>query len=556
MVYCGKPSKGCQACRERKTRCDKATPSCSQCLRAHRTCPGYRNQLDLMFRIENKTVIEKLKSREVSKSKATSKQTTPTLPAASPDGIPGFEGSSLEDEILKHSRAHVQRQGGFTSALMTPYTMAPTLEERARSFFVAKSVMWNPSFDLVSTLCTQTTEDDHLLASINAVGLASFANSIHMPELMLRARQDYILAMRLTNAALRSSTKVKKDSTLFSVMILSIFETIAGSTADSLVAWTEHINGAAALIKVRGPEQFKTEAGQRMFQQVTSSLMVSCVQRTVPMPAYIIELRESLTETIGGSNPAWILSEVIVDVTIFRAAVRNRQIIEPRRIVEEALKLDQRFLNCFENIPDNWRYEIRYTEENPHLVWNKYYHVYQDTFGSQIWNGMRTCRILLHEIIRDQLRTSDEAITPIFTAAEASTQNVNSIRITLEMQNDILASVPVDTPCPVGEGPGSHSLTYFILWPLYLVGVMGLSTELVRMWVIQRFRGIAQEIGIRQADLMADFLESRQVHDPWDEMDLKSWSPGPVLKTLKGLPSPMFSNEEAGIEIGGRLQEI
>jgi hypothetical protein len=508
-----------------------------------------------MFRIENKSVIEKSKSRETSKGKTTSKQSTTTSSTSPPEHIPRAGNRTVQDVIIKHSRDHVEMQGGFTSALMTSYSMTPTLEQRARCFFAAKSVMWNPSFDLVGSLCSQTSGDEHLLASINAVGLASFANSIHMPDLMFRARQDYVLALRLTNAALRSPTEVKKDTTLFSVMILSIFETIAGNTSDSLVAWTEHINGAAALIKLRGPEQFKTEAGQRMFQQVTSSLMVSCIQRTIPMPAHIMELRKSLTETIGESNPAWILSEVIVDFTIFRAAVRNLEISGPRMIVEVAQEIDRRFLKCFENCPDNWQYEIRYTDENPHLIWNKYYHVYRDTFGSQIWNGMRTCRILLHEIIRDQLRTSDEAMAPIFTEAEASLQYENSVQIMLEMQADILASVPIDSPVSVSEGePGSHSLTYFILWPLYLVGVIGLSTDRVRLWVIQRFRRIANEIGIRQADLMADFLEKKEMVSPWDQPQFMSWKSGPMLETLKAVPMPMF--EEAEIDIGGGLQEV
>ncbi|KAG0649215.1 AM-toxin biosynthesis regulator 1 [Hyphodiscus hymeniophilus] len=64
MVYCGKPSLGCASCRQRKTRCDKVTPSCGQCVRAERECPGYRNQLDLMFRSENNAVIGKIKVQE------------------------------------------------------------------------------------------------------------------------------------------------------------------------------------------------------------------------------------------------------------------------------------------------------------------------------------------------------------------------------------------------------------------------------------------------------------------------------------------------------------
>ncbi|EHK51027.1 hypothetical protein TRIATDRAFT_279683 [Trichoderma atroviride IMI 206040] len=62
MVYCGKPSKGCSHCRERKIRCDQKEPGCGQCIKRHIECPGYRNMVDLMFRDESHDVIKKATS--------------------------------------------------------------------------------------------------------------------------------------------------------------------------------------------------------------------------------------------------------------------------------------------------------------------------------------------------------------------------------------------------------------------------------------------------------------------------------------------------------------
>ncbi|KAM0260035.1 hypothetical protein ACHAQJ_002959 [Trichoderma viride] len=59
MVYCGKPSKGCSHCRERKIRCDQKEPGCGQCTKRRIDCPGYRNMVDLMFRDESNDVIKK-----------------------------------------------------------------------------------------------------------------------------------------------------------------------------------------------------------------------------------------------------------------------------------------------------------------------------------------------------------------------------------------------------------------------------------------------------------------------------------------------------------------
>ena len=212
--------------------------------------------MDLMFRNESASVIGKAKARELSKAKAKSRSQSPVV--AGPSGWKN-EPPSLDDELT--SLAPVQEKDlGFSVETPVPkFSMFPTIEERALSFFSNNSSTWLRNFDVTDDLCTQTSTGEHLLASMSAVGLASFSHSVHAPELMVRARREYVSALRLTNSALRSPTEVKKDSTLFSVMILSIFERVTGNTERSLAAWAEHVNGAAALVKLRGKDQFKTQ---------------------------------------------------------------------------------------------------------------------------------------------------------------------------------------------------------------------------------------------------------------------------------------------------------
>lgn len=82
MVYCGKPSGGCHACRERKTKCDKVIlpEGCTQCKRAKRICPGYRVPGDLVFRDQSSNVIQKFKAKEARAKKAASVSSPCILP--------------------------------------------------------------------------------------------------------------------------------------------------------------------------------------------------------------------------------------------------------------------------------------------------------------------------------------------------------------------------------------------------------------------------------------------------------------------------------------------
>jgi hypothetical protein len=485
-----------------------------------------------MFRNESEAVIGKAKAKK-SMAKAKSSSSTPRpQPTEFHDEVLRNDPASLGHDVTELTRLDPAKYSDWSiEAAMTPtYIMTPTLEERGSQFFNTHSHVWFKDFDIVESICSQTKRDDHLITSMSALGLASFANSIHAPELMNRARREYVTALRLTNAALKSPTEVQKDSTLFAVMILSIYETVSGTNERSLGAWTEHVNGAAALVKLRGMDQFKTLAGQRMFLQVTSNLMVSCVQRTIAMPSHMIELRDEAAKWMDTSSPAWPLSGIIIDYTIFRAKVRECKIVGPRKIVEGALDIDRRFMDILDKLPPSWKFETKYTDENPELVWNGRYHVYTDFWMAQAWNGLRVYRILLHEAICDQILVASEALTPIFTEEEASTLFERSTKTLLEMQGDILASVPHHMPTIVSNRPSSlleGSRAYFILWPLYLAAAMDMTTEEIQRWVAGRLRAIGESVGILHATLLADLVESKTHIKIWER------KPRPRLENIE-----------------------
>ncbi|PVH81028.1 hypothetical protein DL98DRAFT_417442 [Cadophora sp. DSE1049] len=546
MVYCGKPSAACSECRKRKTRCDRATPSCSQCLRAHRLCPGYRSQLDLMFRNESDAVkVKAVKSKEAPRAK--SKSPVEDSAQSSTTGVEASDMLARGNEIAEYPSTPLANTELCIKSMMPNYSMFPTLEERSVAFFGALAPTWFRAFDLVDNLCGQAVIEEHLQASISAVGLAGFSNAMHAPEIMARARRDYVKALQLTNHALRSPTAAKKDSTLFSVMVLSIYEMISGNNERSLDSWTEHIKGAAALVKFRGQEQFKSSAGQKLFLQVTSNLMLSCIQRTIPMPEHIIQLREDAEKFMDVDSPGWRLAGVIIDFTIFRSNVRECEIVGPRNVIEQALELDQRFINEFKDLPEEWKYMTVYTTENPDIIWNGHYHVYREYWMSHIWNGMRTCRILLHELIRDQSLAASTANTVIFTDDENAIQLDSSVKIMLEMQADILGSVPHHTPSLLNQSSSGlldGSRSYFVLWPLFLVGTMDLTTEPIRHWAAARLRNIGETVGIRQAIVISELLARRGLPIAWDT------KPTPRLMSHQTRIQKFWESEKPGAASG------
>ena len=266
MVFCGKPSGGCHACRVRKTKCDKIPEGCSQCKRAKRECPGYRNAGDLVFRDESSNVVRKAKAKEARKKAISDSPPPESLQSEEPQS----EGTQSEEE---DSIEVVQQQDPHLASFM----LAPAVEDLATGFFISNFVVVNTGrrqrhFGLIANDRIEDVSES-LLSSMKAVGLAGFAHAAHAPHLQKNARYQYLKAIQSTNAALRDPVEVRKDSTLLSIMILGIFESITGCHQRSLKDWSEHINGAAAVIKLRGPDQIKSVVGRRLLVHVASSLM-------------------------------------------------------------------------------------------------------------------------------------------------------------------------------------------------------------------------------------------------------------------------------------------
>lgn len=426
-------------------------------------------------------------------------------------------------------------------------------------FFFSNLIVsvFGPSQDYlayVPSLSNKINMDKHLFVSIRAVGLAGFSNVVNCPALMKDARKDYSTALNLVNAALRSPTDVQKDSTLLAVMILSIFETVTGFNQHSLQAWAQHIHGAAALVKLRGRDQLRSPEGLRLFNQVTASLLMSCVHRELCIPAEIRELRTEAGKYIDPSNPAWRLQDILIAFASFRASLRDGSLSDPASILAASLDLDGAFTELFSSVPAAWKYEVMSSDSgtfHSELLYEgcSTYHLYPDFGIAQIWNSMRACRILLNRAIRDVLLRGFAAKPPVFVSLEHTTVFQAVTDMLFQLRDDILASVPqyfergdnipglsepLDTSSLASSGTSSrHSIVqppdqasglrasggYFLVWPLYLVGSMDITTEPMRLWIIKCLQYIGRSEGMQLAVAVAGLLEMRgQIQAWWSNM--------------------------------------
>ncbi len=512
--------------------CDQVVPECSQCVKSKRHCPGYRDRLDLIFRNESQLVVRKARDRKASdKPKmATRPHTKRELLKDSLATLEELESANSDAKKFELIQPTGIDDTRWDLSFVPPATIASSFKEYAVGFFFARYVlshgqMLRGYFEYLPSSYGQTDPAGPLTSCITSVGLAGLSNILQSKELMEEAEREYTVALRSTNAALRSSRDATTDSTLISVMLLGLYETLTFESQRSVMSWKEHLDGATMLLRLRGRQQFRTYTGLRIFQQLNSTILISCLHQAVPVPPDIVALRAYATNFFDSSALEWRLSNVMVRYIDFLVEVKDGSLFTPLSIISSALQLDRELESLSTNVPFGWQYEWMFTNADPELVYEGYYHVHNDRWTIQAWNIIRTLRILLNEAIRDQLLSADPHTRPLVTFPEHALQFQLSTEKVVRLSSEICASVPqyagyldllssldscsVETVSRARDkgiikdrGYGAH----YLIWPYFTVGTLTITPDRQRLWIINRLQYIGRIGGTRQATRFAEMM--------------------------------------------------
>lgn len=563
--------------------------------------------LDLAFRNESSSVIEKAKAKQKARNTKAGETTLrePTPPKRKTTNK--VSSKSLQrSQSQSASSPLIVDHGGYDGLYLwnsLGAALPSSLSERGTTYFVNNFVAGQsgPShghFNYLTELCRNGGMDETLSSSMTAVGLAACSNRSHSPELLGEARREYVVALRRVNSALLSPTDALKDSTLLSIMILTIYETVTCTNQLSQKAWTEHINGASTLLKVRGPGQFKTRVGIGLFMQTSSHLLISAVKREIPMPPEIVALRAQVRQRLNPIDPAFRFVAIIDRFAKFRADIRSRQLGNSSNIIRVAVSIDEDLVQVFTNVPPGWEYETAVDHENkaPHVVYNGKYDIYYDYWIARIWNSMRNVRMLLNEVIRQHILEGFRSTPPLFTDESYTSQFQLSTNALVEMRDGILRSIPqclgyvtrkpsswlrstsasakksktsssapsstdpfaslypeqeFNSNChPDNITPDAPSLSatpnpshpaigaYFLVWPLYIAGVSRFTIPSQRAFILSCLRRLYTDLGIAQGNALATYMETNQTGGTMG-VGQNILEMGGLEKELKGVVGPL-----------------
>ena len=397
--------------------------------------------------------------------------------------------------------------------------MATAINDRARNAFFFHYVSgFSKTYDVLKTLYEQSPTDRTLIASVDAVSLAFFFFQFDCTQALHVSREKYLYALPLLNKALKSPESARSDSTLLAVLLLDLFEKITNNNPRTMGSWMSHINGALALVDLRQDPPLQNYTGLRLSARLSTNLLISCVSANIPVPPALTKLRSDLEPFLNKEDPKWRISGLVVKYANLNGAIQDG-CLSSSDVIARATELDLDFASLAEHMPSVWLYSTMYLEEASDRVFGKCYHTYLDHLITQGWNVIRVMRMLLNDIIRTHHISRD---TESFGNPSSSRNSSVTTGCIDSIAKEICATAPQftgfenTTPRSKDHSTTQRLRCYTLLFPLYVAGLYASSATQIKPWVVKQLRFMSREIGIRNANIVAEILERDKGTCPWD----------------------------------------
>ncbi|KAF3769899.1 hypothetical protein M406DRAFT_270895 [Cryphonectria parasitica EP155] len=444
MVYCGKASLGCLSCRKRRIKCDKKQPECTQCVRLSRTCPGYRDQLSLMFRDETGKVEKRARASWGEKEVVNSGPEPASMPTP-PSSVISSASPTTTITTAATSTTRTRRKDQTPSPALAPPALVNHLErlepgpyrkmitppsELGVSFYAHHYLLGYPDEVRNPKELSGLPWFDHpsAQATMAALGLAALGNRNGDRGMQHLSRVKYGEALRSTSEVLRDPVK-NLDTAVRTTIMLALYQCVH-MPHESHENTRVHLMGCLALLKTVFPIRSVVANGTRGILQLCYSLLYPCIQSGSPMPKRFFEpIRDAISTGFlpEDEQPAVSLIYILWRFTGLNAKVRWTAYTDGHAsttdLLQQVLAVDEALARWEASKPGKWAYRTCTGEEEreegrarlsfpPDAVFRNAYHRYADIWTSRVWSHYRWARILTNQTLLELT-----ALYPISAAA-------------------------------------------------------------------------------------------------------------------------------------------
>jgi hypothetical protein len=410
------------------------------------------------------------------------------------------------------------------------------LQVQGRSLFFSHYVSdFSRTWNFLHAYQDPQATPEYLTLGIDAVSLAFLAHQVSSQTARDLGRRKYGAALKLFNKALQYPGTAHNLSTFQSALLFDLFEKIMKPEADIDASSYAHVQGAIALVKLRGVEQFREGAEMNALLGLASNATIYALSTGIPIPAAVRDIRRHAEQFVDTSDPKWKLGDIILEVTDTEAEMMFLRSTSSS-FCAKSIELDRKLEEIALNSGPTWTYErILIAERDPRMIVSgnllPFYDVYPNRMITQMWNVLRLIRILLCEQIVDGLLAAEDE-------DEDAGNEVKRARLAItSMTHEILASVAQMTNCdfaarhklPKDSLPGRHTHTmshtldvYILIYALYVVAWSRNCPLVARNWTMKQLSHISEHFGIKEASIVVNILQDQETPRDSVIMDLPS----------------------------------
>ncbi|KAL0940222.1 negative acting factor [Colletotrichum truncatum] len=473
--------------------------------------------------------------------------------SSSSDGSPSMSyASSLSYISNQAPDSFVSFKELEMTAYGMPHSLQTPLDQQATCFFLANYVLAPPTgvgrgilTFILPLLNIPSFQYSPLHSAFSAVSMAALAGRPNSRRLFSMAHLHYSKALEDLTRAMQDKVAVRQDTTLASAILLAFYEGLVSDDVE-MSGFKKHISGATAIVKLRGPQQTQTNVGLSMFEFVRAT---SIRQYTFFSNISIEDLtwwaRQAVCDTVGHQALVLNLQTTLIRAeadSLLKGGRTTDKIDKALKLLQRARKMDDELGLWFDHCPPAWRKvvsgsAIDVPEDKIGLVsaFPGPIYDYPNVWAAGKHINTHVSRLLLNQVIVRCIAwvcaPSDHTLTREY---------IDASKIGKEQVADIISSTPyffgwtgdaLSTPyfpCGTSEMPkGIAGVS--CMWPLLATGSSRFATRKQRIYVKARLAKIAEEMGIRQADVF-----SKQISSGTPETDLvNSYCPDTYLHLRK-----------------------
>ena len=417
-----------------------------------------------------------------------------------------------------------------------PQSLPLSVDLQARDAFFAHYIS-SKCWDFLKQYYYPADSPEYLTLAIEAVSLAYLWHQVYSDAALTIAREKYVLALRMTNKALKSSREATKDTTLMAPLLLDLFEKITDSQPSNNKSWTSHVNGALALVKYRGFAYFEDPSRFTILVRISLHYIVGCVATGSPVPDMLHAIQAFIGQRLRAQDPMARLSDLMIQYASLRNKLESSS-FSTDEYVGLSEELDRKIQALDLELPPDWQYSTVLLDQKSDRAFELHFHSYSNPRVCQARNILRVVRILLNETLIKHHRAA-----PTNDTCSALLGVVNA-NIDL-LAGEICASVPQYIDCDDAarhrlvewskfpdlnsdgfvnhdSGGSTHLHTphhqldcYSLIFPLYVAGRSD-AVPNVRPWIIKQLHYMSSHFFIRNAETIAQLLERETDVCPWE----------------------------------------